>query len=63
MSLFARIIIAVVCFVLAMALLLPLARIFGVALDPDIITVVRVCLAGIALFYVLRGDRWFPRGT
>jgi len=62
-SLFVRVLIALACFLLAMAALPALIRIAGFSIDADVLIVIRVCLAGIALFYVLRGDRWFPRGT
>jgi hypothetical protein len=50
-----RAIIAVICVVILFALLPPLFHIFGVAMSGDIEVVLRICIGGIALLYVLRG--------
>lgn len=50
-----RILIAVLCVVLAYALIPPVSRIIGFPLTSDVLLVIRVCIAGIAAFYVLRG--------
>ena len=50
-----RAILAVICVVLLFALLPPLLHIFGIALSGDVETVLRICIGGIALLYVLRG--------
>ena len=55
-----RIIIAVIVVVLVFALLAPLSRILGFSLEGDVLTVIRICVAGLAIFYVLRGPDW-PR--
>ncbi len=59
-----RIIIAVICVVLTFALIPPLMRIIGFDLSGDIMLVLRICVAGLAVFYILRGNNppWFtPR--
>jgi hypothetical protein len=50
-----RVIIAVLGVVLIFALLPPLFRIVGFPLDGDLLMVLKICIAGIAVFYVLRG--------
>jgi hypothetical protein len=54
-----RVLLAVLAVVLAYALIPPLARIIGVPLSADIETVIKVCIAGLAVFYILRGP-WPP---
>ncbi len=50
-----RAIIAVICVVLLFALMPPLFHVFGIALAGDIETILRICIGGIALLYVLKG--------
>ena len=50
-----RVLIAVVCCILAYALIPPVARIIGFDLTGDVMTVVRICVAGLAVLYILRG--------
>lgn len=50
-----RLLIAVLCVVLAVALIPPVSRILGIPIDGDVLLVVRICIAGLAAFYVLRG--------
>ncbi len=50
-----RVLIAVVCVVLTFALLPPVARIIGFDLSADVMLVIRVCVAGLAVLYILRG--------
>lgn len=54
-----RVLIAVVCVLLAFALIPPLLRIFGLDVGGDVLTVVRVCIGGLAVLYILTGARWF----
>jgi len=62
MSIFVRVLIAVFAVLFAVALLGPVCRLLGVPLDADLYLVIRLCIAAIAVFYVLRGP-WptFPR--
>ncbi len=50
-----RVLIAVICVVLTFALLPPVARIIGFDLSADVMIVVRICVAGLAVLYILRG--------
>lgn len=54
-GIFWRILFAVIAVVLFWQLLPPLCRIFGFDLSADVLMVVRICVAGIAIFYVIRG--------
>lgn len=56
-GIFWRILIAVVGVIIAFALFPPLMRIFGLPVSGDVDTVFRICVGGIAVFYVIRG-RW-----
>lgn len=55
-----RVVIAVVCVLLLFALLPPLFHIFGIDLSGDVALVLRICIGGIALLYVLRGPAVGP---
>lgn len=50
-----RIVIAVIAVVLLFALLPPVLRIFALDLSGDVLTVLKICIGGIALFYVIKG--------
>ncbi len=50
-----RILIAVLGVTLIWALIPPVSRVLGLPVSGDVLTIVRICVAGIALFYVLRG--------
>jgi hypothetical protein len=50
-----RVIIAVVCVILAFALIPPVSRLIGFPIEADSMTVIKVCIAGLAVFYILRG--------
>jgi len=59
-----RVIIAVVCCVLAYALIPPVSRIIGFDLTADLMMVIKVCIAGIAALYIIRGpvpSWWAPK--
>jgi hypothetical protein len=60
-GIFWRILVAVVAVVLTFALIPPLSRILGFGVTGDVMLVVRVCVAGIALFYILRGPWPSPK--
>ncbi len=46
-----RIIIAVVCVVLILAVLPPFFRLVGFGVDNDLMLILRICIAGIAVYY------------
>ncbi len=50
-----RVLIAILCCVLAWALIPPVLRIVGLNLDGDVLLVLRICIGGLALLYILRG--------
>jgi hypothetical protein len=57
-NVFIRIIVAVFVYLIVMALLPPLFRVFTVPLDADLFLIIRLCGAGVAVFYVLSGPGW-----
>jgi len=52
-----RIIFAVIGLVLFNLLIEPLSRIIGLPLTGDVLMVIRICVAGIAIYYVLSGAK------
>lgn len=50
-----RVLIAVIACVLVFALLPPVSRLIGFSLSGDLLTVIKICVAGLAVFYILRG--------
>jgi hypothetical protein len=50
-----RILLAVIAAVLIYALLPPFFRIVGFEPNADVFTVLKVCIAGLLVFYVLKG--------
>ena len=60
-GIFWRILIAVVAVVLTFALIPPLSRILGFSVTGDVMLVVRICVAGLAVFYILRGPWAWPK--
>jgi hypothetical protein len=54
-NIFWRIIIAVVVVVALSAILVPLSNVLGFPLSGDITVILRVCIAAIAVLYILRG--------
>ena len=55
-GIFWRILIAVIGVTLTFALIPPICRIIGFTPTADIMLVVRICVAGIAIYYILRGS-------
>lgn len=57
-----RIIVAVICVVLVLALLPPFFRVVGFDVAGDLWLILRICIAGLAVLYVLFGSspRWTP---
>lgn len=55
-----RILFAVISLVLVFALLPPLLRIIGLPISSDVMLVIRVCIIGLAVYYILRGPWSFP---
>ncbi len=56
-----RVIIAVLCVALVLALIPPVFALIGFAIDANLLLVLRICIAGIALFYILKGPSPFPQ--
>ena len=50
-----RILIAVISVVLVFALIPPFCRIIGFEIGSDLFTIIRICIAGLAIFYVIKG--------
>jgi len=50
-----RVLIAVVCVVIILAILPPFFRIIGFDASGDVMTILRVCIAGLAVLYVIKG--------
>lgn len=50
-----RILIAVICVVLILAVLPPFFRIIGFDVSGDVMTIIRICVAGLAVLYVITG--------
>jgi hypothetical protein len=55
-NLFLRILIAVFAVVLIFALLQPVAHVLGLTLSSDLLLIFKLCIAGIALFYIVTGS-------
>lgn len=62
MGILLRVLIAVIAVVLTFALIPPVARILGFSISGDVFTVIRYCVAGIAVFYILFGPTPTWRG-
>jgi len=54
-----RIIIAVICVVLVFALVPLIFQVIGFPLSGALWSILRICIAGIALLYIITGTRWF----
>lgn len=50
-----RIIIAVICVVLILAVLPPFFHLIGFSASGDVMTILKICIAGLAVLYVLKG--------
>lgn len=50
-----RVIIAVIAVLLIFALIPPVLHVFGIMLSADVEAILRICIGGIAIFYVLKG--------
>jgi len=57
-----RVIIAVIVVVVLIALFPPLLRIIGLPVSGDVMLVIRICIAGLAALYILRGPDVKPFG-
>lgn len=55
-----RVIIAVICVLILYAILPPFFRIVGFTGSEDLMTILRVCIAGLAVLYVLKGPPILP---
>jgi hypothetical protein len=52
-----RVLLAVIAVVLTFALIPPVCRVLGFSISPDLLTIVRICVAGLAIFYILKGPK------
>ncbi len=59
-ALLVRVIIAVICVVLILALVPPFFNIVGFRASSDILLVLKICIAGLAVLYVLKGNPVAP---
>jgi len=50
-----RIIIAVICVIIVYTLIPPFSRIIGFGVSSDVMTILKVCIAGLAVLYVIKG--------
>jgi hypothetical protein len=55
-----RVVLAVIAVILFFAILPPLLRIIGFPASGDLMLILRVAVAGLALFYVLKGPPFSP---
>lgn len=54
-GIFWRILLGVLAFVFVWMLIPPICRILGLPLEGDVLTVVKVCIAAIVVFWIIRG--------
>lgn len=50
-----RVLIAVICVALALALIPPVAAEIGLSLSGNLLKIIKICIAGLAVLYILRG--------
>jgi hypothetical protein len=50
-----RVLVAVVCVLIAFALIPPVLRVFQLGISADVMTIVNICVGGLALLYVIKG--------
>lgn len=50
-----RVLIAVIAVVLVYHLIPPVSRVLGFEIGGDLLTIIKVCVAGIAIFYIIKG--------
>lgn len=55
-----RALIAAIGCVLAFAIISPFCNVIGFHPSADLFQIIKICIAGIAIFYVLRGGPSFP---
>ncbi len=59
-GIFWRILIAVLFVALIFALIPPLVAFAGIGVDANLITIVRICIIAIAIFYIIKGYPFPP---
>lgn len=61
-GIFWRVLIAVFVIVFVYALLPPVLSVIGISLSADVMKIIRICVGGIALFYIVfgRNPPWKP---
>lgn len=62
MNIFVRIIIAVICAGLAYVLVPLIFDAIGLDVRGSVIQIIKLCIAAIAVLYILRGTKWWPAG-
>jgi hypothetical protein len=50
-----RVLIAVLAVLITFALIPPVARVIGLTLNADVLLIIKICVAGLAAFYILKG--------
>ncbi len=50
-----RVLIAVICVVIALALIVPVSEILGFPVSGNVLQVLRICIAGLAALYIFKG--------
>jgi len=50
-----RVLIAVLAVLITFALIPPVARVIGLPLNGDVLLIIKICVAGLAAFYILKG--------
>jgi hypothetical protein len=55
-----RVLIAVVCVIIIYTLIPPFMRIVGFEMSSDVMTIIKVCVAGLAVLYVIKGPPFPP---
>jgi len=54
-GIFWRILIAVIAVALTFGLIPPVSRLIGLDINADMLVVIKLCVAGIAVFYIIKG--------
>jgi len=55
MEVLGRVVVAVLGVVVAIMLIPPFFRVLGFPVSADVLLILKVCIAGLAIFYVVRG--------
>ena len=58
MNIIWRVIIAVIAVAFTIAIIPPFARVIGFSIDGDLWLILRLCIAALAVFFVITGFKW-----